>query len=102
MISCFNRQFRANEVYLENGTLHFNCTPFINLETFDQYKYQLLVRWSLAQPIGTTTTYPNLQKLPDGFEKFIALGDGKRKIKKQNAKPTPKPAVKRLEELKRK
>ncbi|EFQ98402.1 hypothetical protein MGYG_01432 [Nannizzia gypsea CBS 118893] len=100
MISCFNRQVRINEVYLENGTLHFNCTPFINLETFDKYKYELIVRWSVCQPIGETTAYPNLQKMPDGFEKFIALEDGKRKNKKKSPKPTPEPTVKRLEELK--
>ncbi|OAL73683.1 hypothetical protein A7D00_1711 [Trichophyton violaceum] len=101
MISFFNRQVRANEVYLENGMLHFNCTPFINLETFDKYKYELLARWSVCQPIGETTTYPNLQKMPDGFEKFINLGDSTRKAKKKPPKPTPKPAIKRLEELKR-
>ncbi|EEQ27641.1 uncharacterized protein MCYG_00529 [Microsporum canis CBS 113480] len=103
MISCFNRQARVNEVYFEDGTLHFNCTPFIDMEVFDKYKCELLARWSVSHPVGETTAYPNLTKLPDGFEKFMSYRNGKplAKSKKKSPQPTPKPTLKRLEELKK-
>lgn len=103
MISCFNRQARVNEVYFKDGTLHFNCTPFIDMEVFDKYKCELLARWSVSHPVGETTAYPNLTKLPDGFEKFMSYRNGKplAKSKKKSPQPTPKPTLKRLEELKK-
>ncbi|KAK2820080.1 hypothetical protein FQN49_007738, partial [Arthroderma sp. PD_2] len=38
MISCFNRQARINEVYFEDDILHFNSTPFLDMEVFDKYQ----------------------------------------------------------------
>ncbi|KAM5456549.1 hypothetical protein McanCB49686_003180 [Microsporum canis] len=98
MISCFNRQVRMNEVYFEDGNLHFNCTPFLDMEVFDRSQCELLVRWSVSNPVGETTAYPNLKALPEGYEKFGVL----RKSNKQSKRSSkPKPVQKRLEELKR-
>ncbi|OAL74657.1 hypothetical protein A7D00_0251 [Trichophyton violaceum] len=71
MVSCFNRQVRMNEVYFENGTLCFNCTPFINFDTFERSKLDLLVRWALSTPIGATSKYPNIKPIAKLLNRFL-------------------------------
>ncbi|KAF3481905.1 uncharacterized protein GIQ15_04664 [Arthroderma uncinatum] len=44
MVACFNRHVRMSEVYFENGILHFNSTPFIDLNNFEKHKLDLYAR----------------------------------------------------------
>ncbi|EGE00959.1 hypothetical protein TEQG_00014 [Trichophyton equinum CBS 127.97] len=102
MVSCFNRQVRMNEVYFENGTLCFNCTPFINFDTFERSKLDLLARWALSTPIGETSKYPNIKPIAKHLNSFLKERNHRNESKcKTLSKSSEMPVSKRIKELRR-
>ncbi|KAM5465331.1 hypothetical protein MauCBS54593_006577 [Microsporum audouinii] len=100
MVSCFNRQVRMNEVYFENETLHFNCTPFIDLSTFERSKLDLYARWALSDPVGQTSKYPKIKPSANIIINYFNEQRYKKKPKSKSRLDLPEaPVIKRIQEL---
>ncbi|KAM5445046.1 hypothetical protein MaudCBS49596_007899 [Microsporum audouinii] len=100
MVSCFNRQVRMNEVYFENETLHFNCTPFIDLSTFERPKLDLYARWGLSDPVGQTSRYPKIKPSANTIINYFNEELYRKKQKSKSRSDLPEaPVLKRIQEL---
>lgn len=100
MISCFNRQVRMNEVYIENETLQFNCTPFIDFNTFERPKLDLYARWALSNPIGETSKYPKIKPTGPLLTGYLEERNHRKKNKSKSLPKTSEmPVSRRVREL---
>lgn len=89
-----------NEVYFENETLHFNCTPFIDLSTFERSKLDLYARWALSDPVGQTSKYPKIKPSANIIINYFNEQRYKKKPKSKSRLDLPEaPVIKRIQEL---